>query len=42
VFDNPKPFQDSIVFMGKVGANPSETPFRCPILGYSPGLTLKH
>jgi hypothetical protein len=28
-----KPFLDSIMFTGKAGAYPSETPFRCPPLG---------
>jgi hypothetical protein len=34
-----KPLQDSIVFAGKAGAYPSETPFRCSAPGYPPALS---
>jgi hypothetical protein len=37
-----KPFQLILVFVGKAGAYPSETPFRCSTQGQAPGLTQKH
>ncbi len=37
-----KPFQPSLVFAGKNGAYPSEAPFSCSTLGYTPDLTHKH
>jgi len=33
VFVTCKSFQDGIVFADKAGAYPSETPFKCSILG---------
>jgi hypothetical protein len=33
-----KPFQLSLMFVGKTGACPIEEPFRCSTLGKAPGL----
>jgi hypothetical protein len=33
VFVACKPLQDNIVFVGKAGVYPSETPYRCSTLG---------
>jgi hypothetical protein len=37
-----RPFQLSLMFVGKAGAYPSEAPFWCSTLRHSPGITLKH
>ncbi len=37
-----KPFQTSVMLVGKARAYPNATPFRCSTLGYAPGLTRKH
>ncbi len=39
VFVSGKPFQPSLMFLGKAGASPSKAPIT---LGYAPGLTHKH
>jgi hypothetical protein len=41
VFVPCEPFQDDTVFAGKVGACPSETPFRCSNLESAPCLVHK-
>jgi len=33
-----KPFQPSLMFVGKAGAYPSESPLRCSTLGQAPAL----
>ncbi len=37
-----KPFQPSLMFVGKAGAYLSGAPFQWTTLGYAPGLTRKH
>jgi hypothetical protein len=41
VFVPRKPFQISTTFVGKAGAYPSKTPFRCSTLRLAPGLAHK-
>jgi hypothetical protein len=41
-FTAVKPFQPSLMFLGKAGAYPCDAPFKCSTLGYAPGLTHKH
>ena len=38
MFVPSKPFQPSLIFVGKAGAYPSEQPFRCSTLGSAPAL----
>ncbi len=41
MFVNGKPFQPSLMFVGKAGAYPIEEPFRCCTLGQASGLAHK-
>ncbi len=42
VFVTGKPFQPSLMFEGKAGANSREAPFKCSALVEAPGITYKH
>jgi hypothetical protein len=42
VFVPDKPFQPSLMFVGKAGEYPSEASFRCSTLGWAPDLAHKH
>jgi hypothetical protein len=41
MFGPGKPFQSGLLFVGNLGAYPSEAPFRCTILEYALGLAHK-
>ncbi len=41
VFARDKPFMPRLFFVRKAGAYTIEEPFRCPTLGYPPGLANK-